>query len=127
MRSVGDMRKHVADLCERHNILCSPSYGRHAYAIREVQEICIPPIKSPVSYATAMHEIGHILGHHQNSKRVLTREHWAWDWARSNALFWTAAMERSRTRSVDWYIPRATKIDGAPRRRCARVVAGIPK
>ena len=46
-----------------------------------------------LSYATAMHEIGHILGRYQNSRRVMVRESWAWVWARRNALMWTPATQ----------------------------------
>ena len=52
------------------------------------------PVRSPRSYATALHEIGHILGRHQRSQAVLVRERWAWHWAKRNALQWTPEMRR---------------------------------
>jgi hypothetical protein len=98
------MNDHVLGLCEQREILVQwvkrPS---KAYALREVDEIGIAPIKSSVSYATALHEVGHILGRHQLSKHVLVRERWAWVFARTNALCWTPAMERCATRSFSWY------------------------
>jgi hypothetical protein len=94
------MHRHVVDLCEANDIWLH--WLRHgdwnAYAIREADggadEIMVPVIKSSISYATALHEIGHILGRHQSSRNSMTRERWAWQWARKNALEWTPSMER---------------------------------
>jgi hypothetical protein len=61
---------------------------------REKNEVRIPPIKSPACYAVALHEIGHVKGRFQLSKKLMVREQWAWRWARDNSLTWTAAMER---------------------------------
>jgi hypothetical protein len=83
-------------------------------AIREADgaadEIMVPAIKSPLAYATALHEIGHISGQHQNSSNSKTRERWAWQWARENALNWTPAMERYATgylsgERLAWLLP----------------------
>jgi hypothetical protein len=106
--TVEAMRQHIIDLCDANDIwLHWFAHGdKDAYAIREVDseadghaanEIVVPPIKSPLSYATALHEIGHILGRNQNSRHQKTRERWAWQWARENALNWTPAMERYAT------------------------------
>jgi hypothetical protein len=75
---------------------------REAFAIIEADEIRIPPIRSTISYATAMHELGHQLGNprHQNSSSVMARERDAWRWARSNAKIWTPAMERQAVKSL---------------------------
>jgi hypothetical protein len=110
--SLAEMRQHVLDLCERSGIIIEwrSGYGG-AYAIRMAEEICTPPIKSVITYATALHEIGHVLGRHQSSRCVMVRERWAWKWARNNALLWTPAMQRSAERSLAWYMPRAAKID----------------
>jgi hypothetical protein len=55
---------------------------------------------SSLSYATALHEIGHWKGRYQRSRNVIVRERWAWQWARKNALIWTRAMERDATMSL---------------------------
>jgi hypothetical protein len=111
-RNVEQMRQHVLDLCATSDIVLNwcnrPS---QAVAFRELEEISIPPIKSALSYATALHEIGHIKGQHQRSQSVMVRERWAWEWARSNALIWTPAMQRSAEKSLAWYLPRAAKLD----------------
>jgi hypothetical protein len=77
--TVQDMQQHIIGLCSKHEITYTwcrrPS---QAWAAREIEEICIPPIKSPISYATALHEIGHILGRYQQSSDSMVRERWAW-------------------------------------------------
>jgi hypothetical protein len=54
--------------------------------------IRIAPIRSELSYAGALHEIGHIKQHWQASHYVVDDERRAWDWARCNALIWTPRM-----------------------------------
>jgi hypothetical protein len=70
----------------------------------ELLEVIIPPVRSKRSYATAMHELGHVFGRHQLSRREMVRERWAWHWARSNALVWTPAMERDCSQSLERYV-----------------------
>ena len=93
--SVERMRRHVLDLSIAHAIQVSwcvrPS---KAYAVKESREICIAPIRSAISYATALHEIGHVCGQHQASPHSLIREAAAWRWARANALTWNYGMEK---------------------------------
>jgi hypothetical protein len=111
--SVDDLRAHVEALCEKYLIACYVTCRRlcQAYSLRECDEIIIAPIRSLLSYATALHEIGHHRGHHQNSRRVMVRERWAWHWARRNALVWTPTMELGVSSSLAWYASRADKID----------------
>jgi hypothetical protein len=74
----------------------------------EPLELWLPAIRSKLSYATALHEIGHLRGRYQSRRYgVLVRERWAWQWARENALIWTDAMERNAVASLDWYEARA--------------------
>jgi hypothetical protein len=106
------LQQHVLRLCERHDIVvhwCRRS--DRAKAIYEFAEITIAPVRSLTSYATAMHEIGHILGRYQRSRRVMVREGWAWEWARANALLWTPAMERQAQESLAWCRRRAAALD----------------
>jgi hypothetical protein len=74
--------------------------------LTELLEVVIPPVKSAISYATALHEIGHILGRHQQSAVTMARERWAWRWAQKNALVWKPAMERNRLASLARYRQR---------------------
>jgi len=69
----------------------------------QVLEIHLPIIRSQLDYATALHEIGHICGRYQGLRyKNLTRERWAWEWARCNALVWTRAMERDAQSTLRW-------------------------
>lgn len=99
------MRQHIERLTSTHEINVIPIRGLHsAHAIRErdggSDEIAIAPVRSEISYAIALHEIGHIRGRYQDSRRSMTRERWAWQWARENALVWTARMERDARYSL---------------------------
>jgi hypothetical protein len=110
--NIARLRQHVRDLCKHHRITvyrCRRS--QQACAQRESKQIAIPPIKSAKTYATAMHELGHVLGHHQDSRRVMVRERWAWNWARANALTWPPNIERVVARDLTWYAAHAAKLD----------------
>jgi hypothetical protein len=96
------MQEHVSRLCEANEIGIT-YIRRKAYGNYWLREIWIPPVKSPRSYATALHEIGHILGRHQLSKVILVRERWAWNWARRNALRWTPAMQWHAEWCLEYY------------------------
>jgi antirestriction protein ArdC len=103
-----EMQRHIASLCEATEILVS--YGaQKAWGSYQLREIYVPHVKSARSYATALHEIGHILGRHQTSEVVLVRERWAWEWARRNAIEWTSVMQRHSEWCLEYYkrTPRA--------------------
>src|SRR5262245_56662931 len=101
MLRVEDMRRHIEEVCETHDIeliWCRrpmDAWADHAHAT-----ICVAPIKSRISYATALHELGHVRGRHQASRDSMVRERWAWRWAQANALIWTPRMERDRRKSL---------------------------
>lgn len=63
-------------------------------------------MKSRVSYAIALHEIGHILGPWQNGT-TLEREAGAWKWARENALVWSKVMDRTMHKGMRSYLELA--------------------
>jgi hypothetical protein len=105
MIRVEDMHRHIerllapytrTDIDDGIQVSWDRRVGR-ARVIRDldgtVLEIQLAPIRSVVSYATALHELGHIWGRHQRSRSQAIRERWAWEWARRNALDWTPAME----------------------------------
>jgi len=87
------MHRHVMAICHKHDITYSWSdRSGEAWAHHQSEQVHIPRIKSAISYAIALHEIGHILGRHQNSRISAVRERWAWTWARQNAIEWTLPM-----------------------------------
>ena len=104
------MHEHVTSLCRKYEITyiwCR--YPYHAWSSSGTREISIPPIKSHVSYATALHEIGHILGRHQQSDDLMVRERWAWEWAKHNAIEWTYGMENFAFRCLDFAAETSTR------------------
>ena len=102
--SIADLAQHFRDLCATEDI--NVEWCRRpmqAASSREMEFVSIAPIKSVISYAVALHEVGHIKGRYQQSPRVIVRERWAWDWARRNAIIWTPRMERHARTSLAWY------------------------
>jgi hypothetical protein len=84
--TVAQMRAHVVRICKVNGIEINCA-RREASADGWLREVWIRSVRSPRAYATALHEIGHILGRYQQMKfSVMVRERWAWQWARRNAL-----------------------------------------
>jgi hypothetical protein len=77
--SIARLRQHVEDLAAAHEIFLVIQSGRQAHAIREADgndcnEVHTPPVRSAIASATALHEIGHILGRYGSSRRRVVRE-----------------------------------------------------
>jgi hypothetical protein len=95
------MRGHIDELCSTHGMIrVTVSRPTRAYALGQFEEVHIPPIKSVISYATALHSL-----------KILVRERGAWRWAKRNALKWTPAMERNMKLSLEWYEKRLARGD----------------
>ncbi|EKS41338.1 hypothetical protein [Afipia broomeae] len=111
--TVGEMDKHVQLIADENQIVIHPTLKRlsRSYSVRVSEEIYIAPIKSVLSYAVALHELGHVLGPHQNSLRVLVRERAAWRWAKRNALVWSPRMQEHAETSIHWYEKNYRDID----------------
>ena len=103
-----DMAIHVSELCAAHNITVKyQSLGESVpryYAMPEQRLIQIRATKNTGYYVSALHEIGHIVGQRQGRNiSTLTKELYAWIWARENALVWTDTAERIMRRAMDSY------------------------
>lgn len=103
-----DMALHVMELCATYNIQVqyqsledeTPRY----WARPSERKIQIRPTKNTGYYVSALHELGHILGEHQMQRnRRLTRELYAWIWAREKALVWTETADRIMRRAMRSY------------------------
>ena len=118
-----EMRRHIARLCADNAIThyTHPRRTGEAGASPEEREIRTPPVRSAATYAVAMHEIGHVLGRHQRSRKTMVAERWAWRWARENAIAWTDRMERQAARALASYAPAAAEIDRERERELAEV------
>jgi len=97
-----DVAIYTVKRLHQARVLTDPETG-------ELLELQLPAIRSAVSYATALHEIGHIKGRYQKSRSVIVRERWAWRWARENALIWNDAMDRSAVKALAWYEARSQR------------------
>jgi hypothetical protein len=96
------MREHVAAICREHGIRVLP-HSRGGRASKTHRIIAIRPVKSAVTYAVALHELGHVLGPWQSLPRLYA-EAGAWKWAREAAGIWTPAMEDKMSRSLHSYV-----------------------
>ena len=74
-----ELAEHIARICKIEDINVERS-SRNGRAWRGMRAIEIPPVKSEITYALALHEIGHILNKRQSGTR-LDKEVGAWEWA----------------------------------------------
>jgi hypothetical protein len=101
------MHSHIMQMLAKYDIIYTwARRPKAAWGAIEIEEVHISPIRSAISYATALHEIGHIRGRFQRSKSLMVRERWAWRWAEENALAWTPKMARDRRECLSWYTAR---------------------
>jgi hypothetical protein len=96
--SVAEMYAHIRALARKHHIKVNVACWRPSDASASVRTrvIDIAPIKSANGYATALHEIGHVVLRHRYtsvSRIQIGQEHAAWDWARANSRMWNWVME----------------------------------
>lgn len=111
------MAAHIAELAKANGIIIHWSTHRGC-AFRATRIVKIRHVCSPVTYAIALHEIGHILGPMQKEKRLFM-EAGAWLWARDNAPVWTDAMTRKMVKCLRSY-------ERSYRRRAARRIGNTP-
>lgn len=102
-----NLAAHIAQLAKLHAIEIAPraSYGGRAF--KRTRRVCLRPIRSQVTYAVALHEIGHVAGRQPRTR--LDREAAAWIWARSNAIFWTDAMQAKMMDCLRSYARKAER------------------
>lgn len=101
-RSLDAMWEHIETLAARYKFKIDTARvdrPEDAFAVPWARTICIPPLRSAVGYATALHEVGHLLGPNQGALDI-EGERAAWRWARDNAIVWTSSMERCAVRSL---------------------------
>lgn len=92
---------HVQSLAQAHGVnieIARPGYSGRAWP--KARKIKIPEVKTAVTYALSMHELGHVLGKQSGNK--LNKE-WQ-EWAMANAVCWTEPMTRKMQRCLASYI-----------------------
>jgi hypothetical protein len=110
-----EMQDHIDRLLEAAEAGRPPDDALLVHCVEDRNEACLiddnelhlPFIRGARDYATVLNEIGHLRGRYQRSKKVMTRERWAWRWARRTALAWTEEMEDEANASLAWYASRA--------------------
>jgi hypothetical protein len=63
------MVAHVLEIRDRHDIELHWVDGWKAYTVGECLQVYTPKVRGQVTYATALHEIGHCLGRYQPELR----------------------------------------------------------
>lgn len=118
MITLADLKSHFLRLCadEEADVQWCDSPSTALALSGELEFIRAPRIKSEIDYAVAMHELGHIKSSNEFSNQV-ERERAAWDWARNNALMWTARMEGYAAAALQGYEAQGHRAARDVRRR----------
>lgn len=103
--------EHIDALLAEHGIKCDWREKTAARSWRRTRRVRLQPVKSAVTYATALHEIGHVVG--RQVGRRLDREAQAWRWAEAAAIEWTEPMIRSAARCISSYLRWCERRRGA--------------
>lgn len=85
---MAEMVRHVKVLAHSGGVTVVEKGRGSGRAWRKKRLVHIPPILSAVTYAVALHELGHVLGPRGTAR--VERELLAWEWAREVALEWDA-------------------------------------
>ena len=101
-----DKKQHIEYLIKTHNIIVK-SHSSGGRSWRKKRTIAIRPVKTSITYAIALHEIGHILGTYP--KLRLEKELAAWSWAKENSIEWTMSMQNVMDRCMKSYIDKAKR------------------
>ncbi len=93
-----EMSEHVAELCAKHNVRNNIIADCNPGAYVPIRLIHTNPIESEIDYATALHELGHVVCCHAYFQTRAWKEVLAWTWAKTEARIWTLGLERF----MDW-------------------------
>jgi len=110
--NTAEMQAHITKIANDNGIKIIASKGNRGWACKQEKYIKIPSVKSPTTYALALHELGHCLGKRQSETR-LKKEIGAWEWAVQNALFWKPSMTNKMRRCLDSYVTKYTRVNYA--------------
>ena len=125
MATVDELRQHAELLASKHNIrLLYAAYIHDDESCSQwtKRQVWMPPITTERIYATALHEMGHMVAPGGLSREriamykagmrtyrdapidfMLAEERAAWQWARENALEWTEPMMENEATSMKTY------------------------
>jgi hypothetical protein len=95
-------------ITEEHGITIDTSRSDRpadSFAIPSARTVCIPPLRSAIGYATALHEFGHLIAPGAQDPS-LEAEKIAWQWAREHALIWTPQMARLQEQALAYIVKK---------------------
>jgi len=87
------LAEHFRTLCEKHGVATYEHPECRPYAYPSIRKVHIHPVGTKISYAQALHELGHVVLRHSPDQPRAWKEILAWRWARANAMVWTPDME----------------------------------
>jgi hypothetical protein len=105
------LRRHIEDIAAKCNIQIVYKEGYPGRAYHRERRIKISPIKSEITYAVALHELGHLLG--RRGRARIDKETFAWIWAKQNSLIWTESMNDKMVRCLQSYVMWSKRRKGA--------------
>jgi hypothetical protein len=103
MSNTTNYAAHIARICKIEDIKIGSS-SRRGRANHRKRLIKIRPVRTDITYAVALHEIGHILDPRGHRGTRLDKEVAAWEWAKANAKEWTDRMEEKMRKSLQSYL-----------------------
>lgn len=106
-----DFTAHINSLAETHGVAIEISSSGRGRAWRKIKKIRIREIKTAITYAVALHELGHIVGPQTGNR--LNREWQSWEWAMANALTWNDTMTSKMQRCLASYLRWCNRRRGA--------------
>lgn len=111
MANVIYLSEHITSLGAQHGIVVQEKQGTSGRAFERTRMIRITPVKGVVSYAIALHELGHLIadGASGRKHKRLDKEMRAWQWARANGLVWTDRMDDTMQKCLQSYLRRALR------------------
>lgn len=111
MQNIPELVIHVSSLCAEHSITVEERVSSGGRAYKKDRIILVKPVRSMITYFTALHEIGHIV-HPLGCGRGLRleQEYHAWDWAIEQALVDpNEAVKKMIHRCLSSYIRKAQR------------------
>lgn len=108
------LAEHISQLAHAAQVTVQYRDGAAGRAWRRTKTVRLSPVRSSVTYAVALHELGHVLGAHSGNR--LDKEWHAWQWARQHALVWDDRMTDKERRALASYIAWARRRESTSRR-----------
>lgn len=102
METLTRYQQHIDALASSHTVQVVTRRHTSGRAWRRSRRVRIPEVKSAVTYALALHELGHVIGHQRGL--TIDKEAQAWRWAEQHAIEWTTPMARKAGRCIASYL-----------------------